>query len=209
MNELSSIPATNAEKNMRSEILEVTAQLFRKKGFTGTSMQDIAKEVGILKGSIYYYFNSKNEIFREVLNNGINPVIKKAELVVAEKITPKEKLRKLIHYHMDYIMDHNFSLVIFFQEREKLPATQMEKYLEKRDRYENFFREVFKEGIEQGEFPEVNVPLTVFAILGMCNWIIQWYNPKGAQSAEEIKKHMEHLIFDRMLSLEIKAAMRK
>ncbi|NLX90924.1 MAG: TetR/AcrR family transcriptional regulator [Firmicutes bacterium] len=201
MNDSSGNSATNPEKNMRNEILEVTAQLFRKKGFTGTSMQDIANEVGILKGSIYYYFNSKNEIFQEVLDNGINPALKKAEMIVAEKLTPKEKFRKLIHYHMDYIMDHNFSLVIFFQEREKLPATEMEKYLEKRDRYENFFREVFKEGIEQGEFPELNVPLTVFAILGMCNWIIQWYNPKGALSAEEIKAHMEHLIFDRMLSL--------
>jgi AcrR family transcriptional regulator len=201
MNDSSGNSATNPEKNMRNEILEVTAQLFRKKGFTGTSMQDIANEVGILKGSIYYYFNSKNEIFQEVLDNGINPALKKAEMIVAEKLTPKEKFRKLIHYHMDYIMDHNFSLVIFFQEREKLPATEMEKYLEKRDRYENFFREVFKEGIEQGEFPELNVPLTVFAILGMCTWIIQWDNPKGALSAEEIKAHMEHLIFDRMLSL--------
>ena len=163
-------------------------------------MQDIAREVGILKGSIYYYFNSKNEIFREVLNKGVNPVLKNAELIVAEKLTPREKLRKLIHYHMGYIMDHNYSLVIFFQEREKLPATQMEKYLEKRDRYENIFREVLREGIEQGEFPELNVPLTVFAILGMCNWIIQWYNPKGAQSSQEIKEHMEYLIFDRMLN---------
>lgn len=202
MNDLSSVPATNSEKNMRNEILEITAQLFRKKGFTGTSMQDIANEVGILKGSIYYYFNSKNEIFQEVLNNGINPVLKRAEMIVAEELSPKEKLRKLLHYHMDYIMDHNCSLVLFFQEREKLPATQMEKYLEKRDRYENFFREVFKEGIEQGELPDVNVTLTVFALMGMCNWIIQWYNPMGAQKAEKIKEHMENLIFDRMLSLQ-------
>jgi len=201
MNELSSISAQSSEKNMRDEILEVTAQLFKKKGFTGTSMQDIAKEVGILKGSIYYYFNSKNDIFREVLNNGINPVLKNAELIVAEELSPREKLRKLINHHMGYIMDHNLSLIIYFQEREKLPATQMEKYLEKRDRYENFFREILKEGIEKGDFPDVNVTLTVFAMLGMCNWIIQWYNPKGVQSAEEIKTYMEHLIFERMLSI--------
>ncbi len=201
MNELSSISAQSSEKNMRDEILEVTAQLFKKKGFTGTSMQDIAKEVGILKGSIYYYFNSKNDIFREVLNNGINPVLKNAELIVAEKLSSREKLRKLINHHMGYIMDHNLSLIIYFQEREKLPAIQMEKYLEKRDRYENFFREILKEGIEKGDFPDVNVTLTVFAMLGMCNWIIQWYNPKGVQSAEEIKTYMEHLIFERMLSI--------
>jgi AcrR family transcriptional regulator len=200
MSDSSSIPAAGTEKSMRNDILEVSAQLFKKKGYSGTSMQDIAGEVGILKGSIYYYFNSKNEIFREVLDNGVNPVLKNAALIIAEKSTPKEKLRKLIHHHMGYVMDHNYSLVIFFQEREKLPAAQMKKYLEKRDHYENIFREVLREGIEQGDFPDVNVTLTVFAILGMCNWIIQWYNPKGAQNSEEIKEHMEYLIFERMLN---------
>ncbi|HHU77079.1 MAG TPA: TetR/AcrR family transcriptional regulator [Firmicutes bacterium] len=200
MSDFGSAPAAGAEKSMRNDILEASAQLFKKKGYSGTSMQDIASEVGILKGSIYYYFNSKNEIFREVLDNGVNPVLKNAALIIAEKSTPKEKLRKLIHHHMGYVMDHNYSLVIFFQEREKLPAAQMKKYLEKRDHYENIFREVLREGIEQGDFPDVNVTLTVFAILGMCNWIIQWYNPKGAQNSEDIKEHMEYLIFDRMLN---------
>lgn len=203
MSDFGSIPAAGTEKSMRNDILEVSAQLFKKKGYSGTSMQDIAGEVGILKGSIYYYFNSKNEIFREVLDNGVNPVLENAALITAEKSTPKEKLRKLIHHHMGYVMDHNYSLVIFFQEREKLPAAQMKKYLEKRDNYENVFREVLREGIEQGDFPDVNVTLTVFAILGMCNWIIQWYNPQGAQNSEEIKKHMEYLIFKRMLNPEI------
>jgi AcrR family transcriptional regulator len=203
MRDSSNITAANSEKstekNMREEILEATAQLFKIKGFNGTSMQDIAKEVGILKGSIYYYFNSKSEIFKEVLDNGIYPVLRNAEQIIKENITPKEKFRKLISYHMGYIMDHNLSLLIYFQEREKLPATQMEEYLIKRDRYENIFREVMREGIEQQEFPQDNVNLTVFAIFGMCNWIIQWYNPKGTQSAEEIKSHMEFLIFERLL----------
>ncbi|HAA33995.1 MAG TPA: TetR/AcrR family transcriptional regulator, partial [Firmicutes bacterium] len=61
------INTEDTAKNKRDEILVQAANLFRKKGFSGTSMQDIARDVGILKGSIYYYFNSKNEIFREVL----------------------------------------------------------------------------------------------------------------------------------------------
>jgi len=192
----------SSEKNMREEILDAAAQLFKKKGYNGTSMQDIAKDVGILKGSIYYHFNSKNEIFNEVLHNGINPVLRNAEQVIGENISSREKLRKLFSYHISHIMDHNLSLLIYFREREKLPAAQMEEYLAKRDHYENIFREVLKEGIEQGLFPDDNVNLTVFAIFGMCNWIIQWYNPKGAQSAEEIKSHMEYLIFERLLSMD-------
>jgi TetR/AcrR family transcriptional regulator, cholesterol catabolism regulator len=61
------ISLEETSKNKRDEILDEAAKLFKRKGFNGTSMQDIASEVGILKGSIYYYFRSKNEIFRKFL----------------------------------------------------------------------------------------------------------------------------------------------
>lgn len=187
-------------KNKRDEILYQAGKLFRRKGFNGTSMQDIASEVGILKGSIYYYFNSKNEIFREVLNKGISPILKKAELIMSKDLPPKEKLRELIKDHINYIMDHNFSLVLFFREKENIAASQMKQYIESRSKYEKIFKNVLKEGIDQGVFPQVNISLTVFAILGMCNWIIQWYNPSGPRSHDEIIDHMVYLICDLMLN---------
>ncbi|RJX24372.1 MAG: TetR/AcrR family transcriptional regulator [Dethiobacter sp.] len=187
-------------KNKREEILDEASKLFKKKGFNGTSMQDIANEVGILKGSIYYYFNSKNEIFREVLNKGISPVLKHAEFIMSKKLSSREKLRELIQNHIRYIMGNNFSLVIYFQEKEKISAKETTKYVESRNSYEKFFRDVLDEGIRKGDFPEVNISLTVFAILGMCNWIIQWYNPKGPQSPGEITDHMIYLICDLMLN---------
>jgi AcrR family transcriptional regulator len=189
------------EKNMRIELLHAAAKLFRKKGFHGTSMQDIAEAVGILKGSIYYHFNSKNEIFREVLIRGINPVIFTAEMFLKEEIPPREKLRKLLHYHLMYILEHNDSLVIFFQEREKIPHGELESYLQKRSRYEETLKIVLDEGVKSGEFPAVDVQLTMLAIFGMCNWVVEWYNPNGSKSAEEIAAHMVHLICDLMLNV--------
>ena len=124
-------------KNKRDEILYEAGKLFRRKGFNGTSMQDIASEVGILKGSIYYYFNSKDEIFREVLNKGISPVLKKAELIKSKNLPPAEKLRELIKDHINYIMDNNYSLVLFFQEKENISASQTKHYVESRNKYEN------------------------------------------------------------------------
>ncbi|MGI6318523.1 MAG: TetR/AcrR family transcriptional regulator [Firmicutes bacterium] len=187
-------------KNKRDDILYEAGKLFRRKGFNGTSMQDIASEVGILKGSIYYYFNSKDEIFREVLNKGISPVLKKAELIKSKNLPPDKKLRELIKDHIHYIMDNNYSLVLFFQEKENISANQTKQYVESRNKYEKIFKDVLNEGIKQGVFPPVNVSLTVFAILGMCNWIIQWYNPSGPSSHDEIIEHMVYLICDLMLN---------
>ncbi|MDO9534679.1 MAG: TetR/AcrR family transcriptional regulator, partial [Bacillota bacterium] len=117
-------------KNKREEILDEAAKLFKRKGFKGTSMQDIAAEVGILKGSIYYYFNSKNEIFQDVLDKGISPVLKKAEYIMGKQLSPHDKLRELIKNHISYILNNNYSLVIFFQEKEKISENQTKEYVE-------------------------------------------------------------------------------
>ena len=192
-------PKGNIEKNMKDELLEAAARLFRRKGFDGTSMQDIAKEVGILKGSIYYHFSSKNEIFREVLTNGIDPVLKISTRLLQESLSPRAKLEKFLRNHLGYIMEHNDSLVIFFQEREKIPSDKTESYLHKRDRYEWVLRSILEEGVKDGDFPQVDVTLTTFSILGMCNWIIQWYDPGGPKTPQEITDHYLQLICDRML----------
>lgn len=187
-------------KNKRDEILIQAANLFRKKGFSGTSMQDIARDVGILKGSIYYYFNSKNEIFREVLNKGISPVLKNAEFIMAKDLSPAEKLRELLRSHIDYIIHDNYSLILYFQEKEKISLQETKKYIESRNRYEKIFKDLLAQGIKQGVFPKVDITLTVYAILGMCNWIVQWYNPKGSRSPKDIVEHMVYLICDLMLN---------
>jgi AcrR family transcriptional regulator len=186
--------------NKRDEILNEAAKLFRRKGFDGTSMQDIAEKVGILKGSIYYYFNSKNEIFRKVLDKGIGPVLKNAEFIMNKKLSPQDKLQELLQSHLQYILKNDFSLVIFFREKENIPANETQKYVQSRNRYENIFRDVLEEGINKGYFPKVDVNLTIFAILGMCNWVIQWYNPRGSKNQEEITAHMIYLICELMLN---------
>ena len=194
------INTEDTAKNKRDEILVQAANLFRKKGFSGTSMQDIARDVGILKGSIYYYFNSKNEIFREVLIKGISPVLKNAEFIMAKDLSPAEKLRELLRSHIDYIMHDNYSLILYFQEKEKISVQETKKYLESRNKYEKIFKDLLAQGIKQGVFPKVDITLTVYAILGMCNWIVQWYNPKGSRSPKDITEHMVFLICDLMLN---------
>ncbi len=194
------INTEDTAKNKRDEILIQAANLFRKKGFSGTSMQDIARDVGILKGSIYYYFNSKNEIFREVLNKGISPVLKNAEFIMAKDLSPAEKLRELLRSHIDYIMHDNYSLILYFQEKEKISVQDIKKYIESRNKYEKIFKDLLAQGIKQGVFPKVDITLTVYAILGMCNWIVQWYNPKGSRSPKDIIDHMVYLICDLMLN---------
>jgi TetR/AcrR family transcriptional regulator, cholesterol catabolism regulator len=185
---------------MPDKILNAASELFSRKGFDGTSMRDIAKASSIRPGSIYYYFSSKDAIFREVLEKGISPVIHSGEKIVNGDIPPPEKLKQLLNNHLRYIIEHHNNLVIYFQEKGNTYHAETDTYLHKRDRYEGLFRSVLTKGIETGDFNQVDVPLTAFVILGMCNWIIQWYNPEGPKSIEEIVGHMIYLICDLMIN---------
>jgi len=186
-------------KNKREEILDEAAKLFRKKGYSGTSIRDITSAVGILRGSIYAHFESKEQIFLKILHRGIDSLLNSAEQILNKQLTPRETLRQLIENHLRHIMENNNSLVIFMQERENIPAEEINNYLEKRDKYENILRTVFAEGIKQGEFEDLDVRLTVFSILGMCNWVIHWFSAKGRYSSAEISKRMASLICDHFL----------
>jgi len=187
-------------KSKREEILDVAAKLFRKKGYKGTSIRDLTSAVSILRGSIYSHFESKEQIFLEILHRGVDTLLNGAEHIIKKQLSPKDMLRELLHNHLMYLMGNNNSLVIFFvQEIENIQAEKMKDYLEKRDRYDNILKDILKEGIKQGEFADVNIRFTVFAILGICNWVIQWFNPEGPNSPEEISKYMSSLICDQFL----------
>jgi len=187
--------------NRREEIIRAAAILFRRQGFDATSMQDIAAAVGMLKGSLYYHFASKEELLNEVVNRGVDRLLAGAEPIFASPdLGPREKLRQLIRNHLLHLAQNNDSLVIASYVADKLEKEHRKAYVAKRDRYEGFLRQVVVEGIAAGEFPPVDVKLTVWAILGMCNWSIQWYRPDGPYSAEYIADYMSHLICDLMLA---------
>ncbi|MDO9535353.1 MAG: TetR/AcrR family transcriptional regulator [Bacillota bacterium] len=187
------------EGGKREEILDAAAKLFKKKGYIGTSIRDITSAVGILRGSIYSHFESKEQIFLKILHRGVDSLLNGAEDIIAKQLSPIDTLRDLIQNHLMHIMENNNSLVIFMQDGENIQAEQITHYMEKRDRYENILRNVLEEGIKEGVFPELNIRFTGFALLGMCNWVIHWFDPKGPNSPEEISKYMSSLICDQFL----------
>jgi len=187
--------------NKRDEIIQVAAKLFRRLGYIETSMKDIADRVGILKGSLYYHFSSKEELLNEVINEGIDRLLVVARQVYEQhKLSPRERLKHLIEIHLLHLTINNEFLLIASNQIDKLTPEHRENYIVKRDNYEKLLRETLEEGIRANEFPPVDIKLTILAILGMCNWLIQWYQHDGPYSAEYIADYLSTLICDRMLA---------
>lgn len=187
--------------NKRDEIIQVAAELFRRLGYAETSLKDIANRVGILKGSLYYHFSSKEELLNEVINEGINKILSVAQQICNKKeLSPRERLRYLTKNHLLHLIKNNMYLVIASNQIDKLTPEHRDEYIVKRDLYEKLLRETLEEGIRAEEFSPVDIKLTVFAILGICNWIIQWYRNDGPYSSEYIADYLSTLICDRMLA---------
>ena len=187
-------------QNTRERIIYEAGKLMRKKGFSATSMQEIALEVGMLKGSLYHHFTSKEEILFSVVCKGINKLIQDSQPAFESELPPPAKLRKLIHIHAEHLMNNNDSIVVFSQEKDKLSSEYYDVYIQKRNQLEMFLRDTIGKGVKEGYFPtELDVKLTTFCILGMINWLIQWYHPEGTKSPHEIAKYMEFLICDQMM----------
>jgi len=187
--------------NKRDEIIRVAAKLFRSLGYIETSMKDIADRVNILKGSLYYHFSSKEELLNEVVNEGIDRLLVLAQQVYKQyEQSPRERLKHLVEIHILHLTRNNENLVIATNQIDKLSLEHRENYIYKRNLYEKLLRETLEEGIRVDEFPPVDIKLTVFAILGTCNWIIQWYKHDGPYSAEHIADYFSNLICDRMLA---------
>ena len=159
-------------------ILEEAARLFCEKGYHATSMEDLAAAVGIKKGSLYYYIESKEQLLLQIAEL-IPPrfIANVTALLEDTQLTAEQKLRTAIMRHLE-LFETEMGLAwsrVFLREYRALPAEHRNKLLEQRRQYENVFRRLITEGVERGEFAPVDITLVTHAILGMCNWTCLLY----------------------------------
>jgi AcrR family transcriptional regulator len=170
----------------RSEISRAAASLIKEKGFNGSSMESLAKRLRIRKATLYYYFSSKQELLFETLIEAVGGALSRVERIVKSDATSREKLRLFILDHIESIVENLEPVTVFLEEGRFLKRQYREKYVVMRDQYEKLLRAILTEGMAKGEFRRLDPKISGLAILGMCNWIIRWYNPDGSLSARDV-----------------------
>ncbi len=173
----------------REHILRVAAHLFRTEGYKGTSMRDIAQVVGLTKSSLYHYVRGKQDLLLEILRHTVDRAIGRLERIARSTLSPSERLRLAVENHIVHLIEDLDNVACFIEEGKNLAPERMRAYVQQRDRYEGFFRDIVQEGIRTGEFRLTDVRLAGWAILGMCNWVAKWYRPGGPYTAQEVATH--------------------
>jgi AcrR family transcriptional regulator len=178
-----------------AEILREAAKLFAAKGYDGTSVQDIAQAVGISKASLYHFFADKSEIHSTVVVMALSRLIELVKETIEFRQTASDRVEGFARAHAQYISEHKqfyFAAALGFYE---LADPEVKARVHSmRDGYEEILRGIIREGIEAGEFRDLDVRLAARAVMSCMNWMARWWRPDGPETAEKIASDYVHLI---------------
>jgi AcrR family transcriptional regulator len=168
-----------ARNDRFGEIVAGAARAFRAKGFAGASMQDIASESGMLKGSLYNYIRSKDDLLFWLVENFHGAMLANMEHVQALEADTLTKLRVLIEGHVRLIQDAFDRGLGFMADYRHLPENRSRPLIAERRSYERYLRHLITTGQHNGTIcVDLDPDLTEIAILTMLNAIFLWYDPK-------------------------------
>jgi len=169
------------------EIIAAAARVFRTKGYHAATVQDIADEVGILKGSLYHHLASKEDLLYLIVKEPIARMYQTMGEIVAIDLPAPEKLRRAILAHVEAFDQHYPHLFVYLREREEMKRRFRELIKLSPKQYERFWQQILREGIKSGEFrADLDVQVVSYGLLGMLNWLYQWYRPQGRLSVREV-----------------------
>jgi AcrR family transcriptional regulator len=182
------------------EILEAAAEIFNQKGYHNTSIQDIADAVGMLKGSLYYYISSKEDLLRQIFEQVNHGALEVVRDVFESDAPADQRLHDLILQQTIFYCRYHVWIGVFLHEYKSVQGPIRTRYLKLRSDYEANVRQIIASGQAEGFFrPELDVPLTTRALLGMTNWLYTWYSPAGRQKPEEIGEAYADLAMQALL----------
>ena len=183
----------------REDILEAAAQVFRKKGFHGASMQDIAEAVSLQKASLYHHVSSKQEILLALLDRALELLLERISAISIQAIPADKKLREMIRAYLQILTQNtDLSAVLLFEHR-SLERKQHARHVPNRDKFEALWRDVLAEGVAAKVFKCNDPALAARAVLGIMNWTLTWYRPDGSLAIEQIANQYSNLLLNGLL----------
>lgn len=167
------------DKSLRiQKITDTAAELFHRKGYRSTTLDDVSKKLGITKAALYHYVSSKEKLLSRIYIQALENIFRNTDKIAGKDLPPDERLRLIIQNHIKGIIIQSISMFsVFFTEENQLPAKEFRKIRREKRKYTRIVEEIIEEGISQGLFRKSDPKLQAFAIIGMCNWVYKWYKP--------------------------------
>jgi len=190
----------------RQEILRTAARLFQQRGYDATSMNDVANALKLSKGGLYHHFQSKDEILFEIMNHAMEITEERVLAPVRNIADPEERLRALIRLHIEVVLSPaDREITVMLHENHPLPPGLRKRINARKKEYIHFVESLMAEVQEKARRTRqvgsaVSPRAAAFALLGMINWIYQWYKPEGELQANHLIPQFTSLVFGGILA---------
>jgi AcrR family transcriptional regulator len=178
--------AVDPPKRRDRQILEAAAHIFHERGYADTSVQDVANAVGLLKGSLYYYIESKEDLLFRVLQDVHAQAKQILDVVPEMDVPPLERLAAYVRGHVEFNLRNIEKVAVYYHDFSQLSPERREEIVATRKRYEEFVIALIEEAQAAGEVdPDLDAHVATYSVLGMLNWVYTWYRPGGKVSISD------------------------
>jgi len=185
------------KKESRQKILigKAASKLFNDKGYLQTTTKDIADSAKLSKGGLFHYFASKNDVLYFILKNYMDLALENFEHELTEVKDAPSKIRFIISRHINFYLANSSEGKTLFQDAHLLPTKYFKVIAEKETKYYKIVAGVLADFIN-GRVEKSELTILAFELLGMCNWIFSWYNPKGSITPGKLSEFIYDIFYE-------------
>ncbi|RZL11149.1 MAG: TetR/AcrR family transcriptional regulator [Hymenobacter sp.] len=179
------------KKSVKRElILAEAAKLFKDRGYSGTSMRDLAGQVGMEAASMYNHIKSKDELLDTICFRISDTYISQLHEIERTVISYGEKIKSLVRLHIRLMVEDSAAVSVANHDWKYLPEPRLTEFKQARKNYEKGFAALIEAGIAAGEFRPVNASVALFTVLSAVRWVELWYRPGRGLTAEELENNI-------------------
>jgi len=182
----------------KAQLLEIASRIFYEDGYEKGSLSTVARAAGITKAAIYHHFKNKEEILYNIILGTIDGLIFDLRAISKRKDDPIKELKEMIDVQVSY-NSHKIKAKIVFEDGNFLDKKYEGVIRNRKKEIVEIYKNKFEEIASAGKLKNVDITTAKFSVLGIINWVYQWYNPDGKLSIEKIKDDITKLIFYGMI----------
>jgi AcrR family transcriptional regulator len=181
-----------------AEILDASVDIFHANGYSATSVEDVAQAVGILKGSLYYYIDSKEDLLVRIVE-AVHDEVQKVmdDVLLADEGTPLERIAAYVRAQVDYNAHNIKRMRVYYHDYEQLSEERLSEVRKRRRAQEQAAIRVLQEAKEAGEIPaDLDERLAAKSMFATILWMYTWYKPGGNVSAKGLADFCAKFVVD-------------
>lgn len=190
------IKTTRRKASRKTFILQKAAVMFREKGFSATSMRDLAESVGIEAASLYNHIKSKNEILEAICFEVANRFNTNMDAIEASNQRSINKVETLLRFHIQQMIENYEEVYVSDREWKHLSDPYLSNFHNQRRTYRKRFASIIEEGIKKNEIKKVDAPTAVMIVLHAVSGIESWHRSKTKMNAQELEDNMVTIMVD-------------